>query len=86
MSKASVTVRFYATLRDKTGCDEVACDAERVRDALSFVEKKFGPEFKKHMRACNVLLNSDNIIFLKGPRTQLKSGDIIHVLPPSGGG
>ena len=81
-----VTIRFYTTLRKKAGIDEFTCAADNVRDALSCVKRQFGDEFMQSVRRCQVFVNSENVIHLKGQHTRLKPGDAVHIFPPAAGG
>jgi len=81
-----VTLKLYATLRKKAGIAEMQCEAATVRDAMAALAKKVGPENEKHVKMCNVFLNSNNITALQGPLTKLKEGDTLHIFPPMGGG
>ena len=82
----SIAIKFYATLRKKAGRDGHDCSAATVRDAISCLKDEFGPEFVKHVKSCNIFLNSSNITLLQGPLTRLKDGDTLHIFPPMGGG
>ncbi len=86
MSDPLVKVKFYAALRAKAGCDEVDVRASKVKDAVSFIRNKFGADFGKIMNSCHIYLNHDSIAFLKGAGTKLNEGDVLHILPPTGGG
>lgn len=81
-----ITVRFYTTLRKAAGTDEIECSAATVREALDCVKKRFGPEFMKRVRCCQVFVNSENVIHLHGQRTRLAQGDTVHIFPPAAGG
>lgn len=81
-----ITVRFYTTLRKKAGTDTFSCTAGSVRDALICVNKHFGDEFMKNVRRCQVFVNGENVIHLKGPRTRLNPEDTVHIFPPAAGG
>ena len=81
-----VTVKFYATIRKKAGADEFACQAATVRDALERLGQEYGEDFIKHVKSCNIFLNSDNVTMMQGPLTRVKEGDVLHIFPPMGGG
>ena len=86
MSAPEVTLKFYASLRAKAGVEEATCRAGRVRDAVRFLRREYGPDFNRVLNSCHIYLNKDNVAFLKGPNTRLKEGDVLHLLPPTGGG
>ena len=81
-----VKVKFYAGLRAKAGREEIECHASKVRDAVHCVRDRFGPDFGRALNSCHIYLNHDSIAFLHGPNTKLKEGDVLHILPPTGGG
>lgn len=81
-----IKIRFYTTLRKSAGTDEITCCASSVREALDCVNTRFGNDFMKSVRRCQVFVNSDNVIHLRGPRTRLKQDDTVHIFPPAGGG
>ena len=83
---ADITVRFYPLLRRKAGAEEFACHADTVRQALSRVHHEFGDDFMQSVRRCQVFVNGDNVIHLRGHNTRLKPGDTIHIFPPAAGG
>lgn len=86
MDSPRVTLKFYASLRAKAGRAEADCRAAKVRDALNFLKSEFGPDFNQTLKSCHIYLNQDNISFLHGANTKLKDGDVLHMLPPTGGG
>jgi len=81
-----VKLRFYATLRVKADREEDSCRAARLRDALEFLKRNYNADFNRHLDSCHIFVNQDNAAFLKGPGTRLKEGDVLHILPPTGGG
>ena len=82
----NVSVKFYMNLRTKAGTDEFPCQAGTVRHALDCVRNKYGDDFMKHVRRCQVFVNSENVVHLKGQDTKLRQGDTLHIFPPAGGG
>ena len=81
-----VKLKFYATLRVKADCGEITCRAGRLRDALQFLKKTYSADFNRQLASCHIFVNQDNAAFLNGPNTRLKDGDVLHILPPTGGG
>lgn len=81
-----VVVKFYANIRQKAGVGEFACQAATVRDAIESLRQEYGEDFIRHVKSCNVFLNSDNVTMMQGPLTRLKEGDVLHIFPPMGGG
>ena len=86
MNEPVVKIKFYAALRAKAGAEGDECRASRVKDALNCLREKHSPEFNRVLNSCHIFLNHDNIAFLHGPNTKLKEGDVLHILPPAGGG
>lgn len=84
--KPRVTVKFYATLRTKAGMEETSCRAATLRDVLNFLKKNYGSGFNTQLASCHIFVNSHNAAHLNGPGTKLREGDILHLLPPTGGG
>ncbi len=90
----SIQVRIPAQLRTLTqGRDEVTVEGALVRDVIEDLEKNF-PGMKDRLvdekgvrRFVNVFLNDDeDIRFLDGLDTALKSGDTLQILPAIAGG
>ncbi|HOX27908.1 MAG TPA: MoaD/ThiS family protein [bacterium] len=81
-----IKVKFYALLRSKVGRDEMTVTASRLKDVMNVLKRDLGPEAVKVISSCHVYINQDNVAFLKGERTSLKEGDVVHILPPTGGG
>jgi len=86
VNEPTVKVRYYAALRAKAGVEEEDCRASNVKQALNQLRKKHSPEFGKVLNSCHIYINQDSITFLKGASTKLKEGDVMHILPPAGGG
>ncbi len=82
----AITIRLYSTLREKFGCEIVQCEARTVKDALNYLKKHFPPEAAKAAVTSHIFLNTSSIAFLKGVRTPVRENDVIHILPPAGGG
>jgi len=81
-----VRIRFYATMREKAGQEEISCEASRLKDIISYLKKNYDREFNRNLRSCHIFVNQDNAAHLNGPSTRLRKGDVIHILPPTGGG
>jgi molybdopterin synthase sulfur carrier subunit len=90
----SVTIKIPAPLRPMTGgLAEIQLDSATVGAALSQIESRypgFGSkvldEGKSVKRFINVYVNEDNIRDKKDLDTELKSGDVISILPSIAGG
>jgi len=91
MSK--ITVKFYATLREKIKTDYVGFKADTFMSVIKILIKMYplleeellDEDFKLKDRYV-YLVNGRNIVFLKGIDTPLKDGDGIAILSPVAGG
>ncbi len=88
-----VEVRMFGTLREISGVRSIKVDAETVWDALRKVSTKFGDKFEKELfpkgkltDSYAVLLNGRNVMLGKGLNMKVRSGDVIAIIPPVGGG
>lgn len=90
----SVTVKIPAPLRPLTGgLGEIQLDSVTVGDAFSQIEGRypgFGAkvldEGKTVKRFINVYVNEDNIRDKKDLATEIRSGDVVSILPSIAGG
>jgi molybdopterin synthase sulfur carrier subunit len=90
----SVLVRIPAPLRSVTaGESEVNVEGASVADALGELESRF-PEVRTRLRDergeirpfVNFFVNGEDIRFLDGLQTSLKTGDEMSILPAVAGG
>ncbi|TFG11881.1 MoaD family protein [Candidatus Thorarchaeota archaeon] len=90
-----VTVKLFATVREKAGKKSVEMRAANVGELLEKLKKKLGPEFEKTVfdpdtgelkRFFSVMVNGKRIETLDGRDTELELGDTIAIFPPVGGG
>jgi molybdopterin synthase sulfur carrier subunit len=90
----SVRVRIPAPLRSVTaGESEVSVGAENVDAALVELESKF-PAIRQRLRDdegalrrfVNLYVNGEDVRFLQGLATALKSGDEVSIIPAVAGG
>ena len=90
----SVRVRIPAPLRSVTaGEAEVSVDGASVEDALAQLEVRF-PEIRRRLRDeagelrrfVNLYVNGEDIRFLSGLSTTLKTGDEMSIIPAVAGG
>ena len=90
----SVRVRVPAPLRSVTqGEAELSVEGESVRAALSQLEARF-PEIRSRLRDetgelrrfVNLYVNGEDIRFLSGLDTALKTGDEMSIIPAVAGG
>ena len=90
----SIRVRIPAPLRGVTdGASEVEVDGGSVADALGALEQRF-PQIRQRLRDdegelrrfVNLYVNGEDIRFLGGMQTSLKSGDEVSIIPAVAGG
>ncbi len=90
----AVKVRIPTPLQKLTaGQSEVLCEAADINSMLAHLEKTY-PGIKERIcdaegklrRFVNVYVNEEDIRFLQGQETALKSGDDISIIPAIAGG
>jgi sulfur-carrier protein len=90
----SITVRVTAVLQKLTGGQKlVPATGSTVSEIFEDLEARF-PGFKKQMygedgklqRFVNVYLNDEDIRYMGGADTEVKSGDTLDILPALAGG
>jgi molybdopterin synthase sulfur carrier subunit len=90
----SVRVRIPAPLRSVTaGEAEVSVEGTNVADALGQLETRF-PDIRPRLRDedgelrrfVNLYVNGEDIRFLAGLQTSLKTGDEMSIIPAVAGG
>lgn len=90
----SVRVRIPAPLRSVTeGEAEVSVDGESVAQALTELEARF-PQVRPRLRDdegalrrfVNLYVNGEDVRFLQGLETGLKTGDEVAIIPAVAGG
>ncbi|TFF84844.1 MoaD family protein [Candidatus Thorarchaeota archaeon] len=91
----TVTVKFFATIRQITGDKSIEMEAETVREVLDSLIQKYGPVFSKKLMDSKMeklkqffscMVNGRRIELLDGYETTLEEGDSIALFPPIGGG
>lgn len=84
-----ITVRVYASLREKLGWNsrelntEGSCKLSNVLSHLSDLKKVFEEFGQENF---TILLNGRNIRTLDGLETSVLDGDVLDIFPPAGGG
>ena len=90
----SVTVRIPTPLRKLTGgADEVSVEAGNIGELIDNLEAAH-PGLKERLcddageirRFVNVYVNDEDVRFLEGRGTALKSGDEVSIVPAIAGG
>jgi molybdopterin synthase sulfur carrier subunit len=91
----TVTVKFFATIRQITGDKSIQMEAETIREVLDSLIQKYGPVFSKKLMDAKTeklkqffqcMVNGKRIELLDGYETALEEGDSIALFPPIGGG
>ncbi len=90
---ATVTVKMYATIREKFNHDSVQISGNIFIEAIRKLVSEY-PELKDEVlnEDTNLkedyiyLLNGRNVEFLNKEETLIKDGDKISIFPPVGGG
>jgi len=80
------TVKLFATLRKAAGEKSFESSASSVAGVLKEIENRYGQDVQRYMRNCTILVNGQNIGYLKGRKTSLKPGDEVSIFPPLAGG
>ena len=89
-----VKVRIPTPLQKMTKNQaEVRCEAETVAQLMDQLEKEY-PGLKDRLcekdgklrRFVNIYINEEDIRFLQGEKTSLKSGDEVSIIPAIAGG
>ena len=83
---ASVTVRYRGPLKEITGLDEEAMEANAVRDLIKQVGGKYGPQAQKLAKAMMIAVDGESILLRKAFATKLQGGETVQFLPICGGG
>ena len=90
----AVTVRIPTPLQRLTnGQAEVQCDGKTVTELLQDLERRYHGtkerschEQGKLRRFVNIFVNEEDIRFLQGDQTAVKSGDEVSIIPAIAGG
>jgi molybdopterin synthase sulfur carrier subunit len=90
----ALTVRVPTPLRSLTkGAAEVQAQGDTVADVVEDLERQF-PGLRERLldesgelrRFVNIYVNEDDIRFLDGKKTALKTGDQVSIVPAIAGG
>jgi molybdopterin synthase sulfur carrier subunit len=90
-------VRYFTTLHELAGSaeEEIEIDEGSVlADLIEEVASRYGREARHYLYyddekidpSIYFLINGVNSKMLSGPRTELKDGDVVAIIPPIGGG
>jgi molybdopterin converting factor subunit 1 len=84
MSAATITIKFFAMLKEKLGENErtmILAQGSNVENVLNDLKKQH-PEFAKLIDCSLVALNEEYAL----PGSILQEGDILAIIPPVSGG
>lgn len=94
-----VKIRYFTTLRELAGSSEEELepkDDATLADLIKEVALKYGEEAHIYLYrrgeswevdpSIYFLINGLNARLLSGPKTKLKNGDVVAIIPPIGGG
>jgi molybdopterin synthase sulfur carrier subunit len=88
-------VKFFAYLRDFTGCKETDVPCQNTIGELTRVlAEKYGPRLREKMLAGDgglgpeiiILINGRHVAHLGGINAPLKSDDVVQIFPMVAGG
>jgi molybdopterin synthase sulfur carrier subunit len=80
---ARVVVRYFAAARAAAGVTEDTVDADTIRACLSVIEATRGPELRRVMKVCSLLVDG---VQARDLDRQLLGDVQLDVLPPFAGG
>jgi len=91
-----VTVQFYSLWRLCLGLDRLSLEADNVEKALAEIEERFGARLREQLQSRRIQVDGKiqdySIVLVNGinlrnlEQTELKEGDILHILPLGAGG
>jgi len=91
-----VLVKFFAGIRDKTGCKEADIPHEKdVRTLLHALSAKYGPELQKKLLSEDgmrpgpeiiIFVNGRHLEHIGGIEASLQPDDVVLVFPVMAGG
>ena len=88
-------VKFFAYLRDYTGCSETEMPvAATVGELARILGDRYGPRLRNKMLAENgelgpeiiIMINGRHVVHLGGFDAPLKSDDVVQIFPVVAGG
>ena len=91
---SEVKVKFYASLKEKIGKNEITINADNMHELIKVLKDKLGNNFSTwvigedgYIKDYYILILNDRIIGKKDfPTVQLKEKDVVHIFPPVAGG
>ena len=81
-----VRVKLLSYLGRDVGVEETTAEATSVGRLLAALSARFGEPFDRNVKRCKVLVNGENVAFMKATATPLNDGDEVALLPPLAGG
>lgn len=92
---ATITVKFFATVREITRTGKIEMQADDIRGLLQELRRRYGRAFEETVidqstqelkRFFSCMINGKRIELLDGYDTRLQDGDAVALFPPVGGG
>lgn len=81
-----IEVHYYGRLRELIGSQGDSFNVKKVSQVIREIEKLYGRDTAKEAERCFIMVNGRNAALIKGFGTELKPGDRVQILPPTGGG
>lgn len=82
MRVESVTVRYWAALKEAAGLSEEQVDAATLKDALEAVRRRHSDRFSKVLDQCSLIVDGQRV----SHTAELRGVTEIDCLPPFAGG
>jgi len=81
-----IEVTLLGPLSEAAGTRRTDASAATVGELIDVLTERYGTLFRKRAKACRIVVNGTPIQFIKGKKTELKTGDEVAFLVPIGGG
>ena len=82
----TVTLRYWAGLREAAGTAEEQLRASTVADALAQAREAHGERFSSVLAVCSVVVDGDPVGRRDPASVALREGVLVDCLPPFAGG
>ena len=81
-----IDVTLLGPLSEAAGTRKTDATASTIGELIDVLSERYGTLFKKRAKSCRIVVNGTPIQFIKGKKTELKTGDEVAFLVPIGGG